>query len=302
MASREAEVLSALYRNWAERIAANPGMPIDKFRALFEEWATVTGEPDGILFEDAAIDGLPILWARPPHRLDALLISFHGGGYVTGSRSSHRKLFGHIAAATGVPTMIVEYRRAPEHPYPAAVEDGLKAYRWALDSGIKANNIAFVGDSAGGGLSVSTALAARRDGLPMPGALFLMSPWLDLGATGRSYDSNADRDLIVSRSVIEGLVPAILGEHGSIDDPIANPIKADPSHLPPMLIQVGADESFLDDSRDFTAAARRAGVEVDLVVVPEMQHVFQFLAGNAPEADAAIRQAGAWLRARLASV
>lgn len=300
MASPESDVLADLYRDWAMRMAADPAMPIDEFRDMFEEWATVTAEPTDVAYEDTAIDGIPALWARPAsHRQDMLLICFHGGGYVTGSRASHRKLFGHIAVAAKASALIVEYRRAPENPYPAAVEDALTAYRWALGSGLQARTIAFVGDSAGGGLAVALALAARRDGLPAPGAIFVMSPWLDLEAKGQSYNTNAGVDLIVSRPVIQGLVPMLLGSTGSLEDPIANPIRCDPAGLPPVLIQTGADESFLDDSRNFAALAKQARVDVELDVVPGMQHVFHFLGGVAPEADAAIARAGVWLEAKL---
>lgn len=302
MASRETETLADLYRDWASRMAANPEMPIDEFRTMFEEWADVTAEPAGVAYEETTVEGIPALWARPsPQRQDSLLICFHGGGYVTGSRASHRKMFGHIAKAAGVPALIVEYRRAPENPYPSAVEDALTAYRWAVASGVTAKRIAFVGDSAGGGLSVATALAAQRDDLPVPGAIFIMSPWLDLAATGASYDDNAEVDLIVSRAIILSLAPALLGPNGSLKDPIANPILADPAGLPPLLIQVGGHETFLDDSRTFAALAKEAGVDVELDVIPEMQHVFQFLGGVAPEADAAIERAGVWLKAKLSA-
>ena len=300
MASPESEVLADLYRDWGKRMAADPEMQIDQFRAMFEEWAAITAEPADVAYEEAAIDGIPALWARPvSHRQDVLLICFHGGGYVTGSIASHRKMFGHFAVAAKASALIVEYRRAPENPYPAAVEDALTVYRWALGSGLKAKNIAFIGDSAGGGLAVALALAARRDGLPVPGAIFVMSPWLDLEAKGQSYDTNSGVDLIVSRPVIQNIVPMFLGATGSVEDPIANPILADPAGLPPVLIQVGAYESFVDDSRNFTALAKQAGVEVELDIVPEMQHVFHFLGGVAPEADAAIARAGAWLEAKL---
>ena len=300
MPSKQSEILSDLYRDWARRMASNPTMPVDEFRDLFEEWATVTAPPANVTFKDDAVGDIPVTWARPADAGEGLLICLHGGGYVTGSRASHGKLFGHIAAAAGVPAMIVEYRRAPESPYPAALQDALACYRHATDGGTDHRHIAFVGDSAGGGLCVSAALAALRDGLPMPAALFLMSPWLDLSASGETYDTNATNDLIVSRPVIQGLVPAVLGEHGSIDDPIANPILADPTGLPAILIQVGGHESFVDDSRTFTAKAKQANVPIDLEIVPEMQHVFHFLGGTAPEADEAIARAGAWLQAKLA--
>ncbi|VWX49955.1 alpha/beta hydrolase [Novosphingobium sp. 9U] len=299
MPSQESEALSDLYRDWSRRMAANPAMAIDEFRDLFEEWAGVTGTPEKITFTEAMVGDIPVTWARPDDTSERLLVCLHGGGYVTGSRASHGKLFGHIALATAASALIVEYRRAPESPYPAALEDALACYRHALASGVAPERIAFVGDSAGGGLCISAALALRRDGLPRPGAIFLMSPWLDLSASGESYDSNAEHDLIVSRPVIQGLVPALLGEHGDINDPIANPILADPNGLPPLLIQVGGHESFVDDSRAFAAKAQQAGVTVELEIVPEMQHVFHFLAGAAPEADAAIQRAGAWLKAQL---
>lgn len=300
MASRESEALADLYRDWSARMAANPEMPLDDFRDMFEEWATVTAEPAGVAFEETSVEGIPALWARPAGvNKDLLLICLHGGGYVTGSPASHRKMFGHIAAAAGASALLVDYRRAPENPYPAAVDDALAAYRWALSTGVKAKNIAFVGDSAGGGLSVAAALAARRDGLPVPGAIYIMSPWLDLDALGGSYDANAGVDLIVSRPVILSLVPALLGAGGSTKDPIANPMLADPEGLPPLLIQVGGHEVFLDDSRKFAALAQGAKVDVELDIVPEMQHVFQFLGGVAPEADAAINRAGAWLETKL---
>lgn len=300
MASRESEALADFYRNWAGRMAANPEMPIEQFREMFEEWATVTAEPDGVTYEEATLDGIPALWARPaPQQQDCVLLCFHGGGYATGSRASHRKMFGHVAKAAGIPALIVEYRRAPENPYPAAVEDALTAYRWALASGVRPTRIALVGDSAGGGLSVAAALAAKRDGLPLPGAIFIMSPWLDLEANGASYDDNAAVDLIVSRPIVHNLAAALLGPDGSVKDPFANPILADPTGLPPLLIQVGGYEMFLDDSRTFAARAKEAGVDVELDVFPEMQHVFQFLGGVAPEADAAIKRAGAWLEVKL---
>ncbi len=299
MASHESEALAGLYRNWAARMAADSTMPLEQFRAMFEEWATVTAEPADVSFLEGDVGGVPVLWARPANASGALLICLHGGGYVTGSRASHRKLFGHIAAAANTVALIVEYRRAPEHPYPAALADALSVYRAMLDAGTDPATTALVGDSAGGGLSIGTALALRRDRLPQPGAIYLMSPWLDLGATGASYDTNSGVDLIVSRPVIESLVPAILGDAGSPDDPIANPILADPVGLPPILIQVGAFEVFLDDSRRFAEQARQAGVSVDLDIVPEMQHVFHVLAGAAPEADAAVARAGAWLKDRL---
>jgi acetyl esterase/lipase len=302
MASRESEQLADLYRHWSRRIAADPAMPIANFRALFEEWESVTAEPEGVTYKEGAIGDVPVLWAYPePHDAERLLICLHGGGYVTGSSASHRKMFAHIARQSATPALIVDYRRAPEHPYPAPLEDALACYRAALGMGIQARKIGLVGDSAGGGLCVSTAVAARDTGLGSPGTVFLISPWLDMEVRGASYEVNAQNDLIVSRGILESLVPAVLGADADVGDALANPIRADLAGFPPTLIQVGSEEVLLDDSRAFAERARRIGVEIDLEVIDGMQHVFTFLAGVAPEADGAIERAGRWLTARLDS-
>jgi monoterpene epsilon-lactone hydrolase len=174
------------------------------------------------------------------------------------------------------------------------------AYGWLLDQRIKPNHIALTGDSAGGGLAITTILRVREQGLPLPAATMPLSPWLDMDARGASFETNKGNDVLNSREIIVGMSTTFLGEHGNRRDPLANPLLGDLRGLPPVYIQVGGYETLLDDSRALAEALRRAGGQVRLDVFPEMQHVFQFLAGVAPEADEAIGKLAAWVRPKLA--
>jgi acetyl esterase/lipase len=174
-----------------------------------------------------------------------------------------------------------------------------RSYKWLLDQGLRPNHVALIGDSAGGGLAVTTILRAREQGLPLPAATMPLSPWLDMDATGETFETNAAKDLIVTREVIQIMASMFLGEGGNRQDPLANPLRADLRDFPPIYIQTGADETLLDDSRKLANLARKSSVDVTLEVVAEMQHVFQFLAGTAPEGDAAIRRLADWARPKL---
>ena len=240
------------------------------------------------------------MWATPKRCAKSrVLLCAHGGGYVVGSMYTHRKAYGHVAKAVGCRALIVNYGRAPENIHPGPVDDMVKTYKWLLDQGIQSGHIAFIGDSAGGGLAVTTILRARERGLPLPAATMPLSPWLDMDAGGETFETNRERDLLVSRDVIATMAGTFLGENGNRNDPLANPLHAELRGLPPMYIQTGADETLLSDSHDLADLARRSGVQVTLEVVPEMQHVFQFLAGAAPEADAAIARLAKWVRPHL---
>jgi monoterpene epsilon-lactone hydrolase len=175
----------------------------------------------------------------------------------------------------------------------------VRSYQWLLDQGIRPDHVALIGDSAGGGLAVTTILRARDQGLRLPAATMPLSPWLDMEATGETFETNAAKDLLVTRDIIQTMAGTFLGESGNRHDPLTNPLYADLTGFPPMYIQVGADEALLDDSRKLADLARKTGVDVRLEVVPAMQHVFQFLAGTAPEADAAIRRLADWVRPKL---
>ncbi|MGH7030076.1 MAG: alpha/beta hydrolase [Stellaceae bacterium] len=300
MASKQAEELNTLYRGWVAALEANPEMPLDELRHMFEKWDSITGEPGGIDYSETVAGEVPALWAAPKGCAeDRVLLCAHGGGYVVASMYTHRKTYAHVAKAIGCRALIVDYRRAPEHVHPGPVNDMANSYKWLLDQGIHPDHVALVGDSAGGGLAVTTLLRARQQGLPMPAATMPLSPWLDMEASGETFATNAGRDLLVSREIIQAMAGMFLGENGNRQDPLANPLLADLADLPPMYIQVGADETLLDDSRGLADRARRSGVDVTIEIVPQMQHVFQFLAGTAPEADAAIRRLAQWVRPKL---
>ncbi len=300
MPSKQSEQLVTLYKGWIAALTANPDMPLDELRAMFEHWGDVTAEPGGVDYIETDAGGVPALWAVPKGCTEnRVLLCAHGGGYVTGSMYTHRKVYGHFAKAIGCRALIVHYGRAPENVHPGPVADMVKAYRWLLHQGITPNHIALTGDSAGGGLAITTILRLRDEGLPMPAATMPLSPWLDMDATGATFDSNKERDVLVTREIIQGMSAAFLGEGGDRRHPHANPLHGDLRGLPPVYIQVGGHETLLDDSRALADALRRVDGDVTLDVRPEMQHVFHFLAGVAPEADEAIGQLAAWVRPKL---
>lgn len=299
MASAQAEMLKDLYKGWVARMGANPEMGLDEMRDLFEEWHLPTAEPEGVTYAEVDAGGVPAIWCSPVGCDESRVIFYtHGGGYVVGSMHTHRKLGGHLAKAAGCRALVIDYRRAPEHPHPQPVEDAVRAYRWLLDQGIEAGHIVTCGDSAGGGMCTTMVLQARDEGLPLPAGIMPLSPWYDMEGKGDSIDGNASVDVLVQREILMGMATTFLGE-ASPADPLANPLYADLAGLPPVLIQVGGDEALLDDSHRFAARAEEAGVDVSVEVYPEMQHVFQFLAGRAPEADDAVAKLGAWAKARM---
>lgn len=224
---------------------------------------------------------------------------FHGGGYRLGSVASHRDLIARIADASGCRVLAIDYRLAPEHRFPAALDDALAAYDWLRGQGMKPESIAFAGDSAGGNLVLASMLRLRDRRLSLPAAGVLMSPWTDLAATGASYVSRAEADPIHTRPMILALAKNYLGDDGDPRQPLASPLYADLAGLPPLLIQVGDRETVLDDSIMFVEKARTAGVDVDLRVWDGMIHVFQMFGTELVEARQAVGDIGRFLRQHL---
>jgi len=254
-----------------------------------------------VSIEETKINGLHAEWYRPEEvRPGKLLLYIHGGAFVLGSCVSHRGLVTKIARAAGVEAVLPEYRLAPEHPYPVGLQDCIGVYRALLEKGHKPEDIIVGGDSAGGGLSVSMMLELRHAGVPLPAALLLLSPFLDLTASGESATTRADQDPwfnVENMSVVANHYCS--GE--DLKDPLLSPIFANVSGLPPTMIQVGDHEILLSDSTRMADKLREAGVEVDIEVFPEMWHVFQLFAGKMPEGTAAIKKIGSYIKDRLSA-
>ncbi|MDV6212706.1 alpha/beta hydrolase [Rhodococcus erythropolis] len=296
MHSTESRSLGEYYAENAAVLGAAPDVSLPLMRALLEGVHRCSAEPAGVTYADVTAGALPATWCVPTS-IDAsrVILYFHGGGFVLQSRHSHRKLAGHLAAAAGARVLVVDYRQAPENPFPAQLEDASTVYSWLLDQGIDSRHIALAGDSAGANLAVTTALAARDKGLDLPVAIVALSPWFDMENTSSTLDSNAAHDALVQRALVEQMATMFLGPNGSARDPLANPLYADLVGLPPIYISAGGHEALLDDGVRFADRAEKAGVAVTMEIEPEQQHVFHFMAGNAPEADKALAAAAEWL-------
>jgi acetyl esterase/lipase len=298
LASKEAEGTFELFRQLREQ-TAGAEFSLEDVRASGEQFGALTAEPEGVSFSPVDVAGIPGQWILPDGVSgDGVLLYLHGGGYMTCSVNSYRKMVGHIAKAADLRALAIDYRLAPEHPHPAQVEDAAAAYRWLLDNGHDPSRIAIAGDSAGGGLTMLTLLRLRADGTPLPAAAVLLSPFVDLESSGESMRTRAELDLLITAEGGKHAVSLFL-PGGDLRDPAVSPLHADLSGLPPIYIQVGDHEVLLDDSTRLCERLQAAGVDVRLDIFPEMQHVFQICAGNVPEADEAIGKVGAWLPSRL---
>jgi len=297
--SPESTFLRDLYAGWLQRLGANPEMDIDTVRDIFEEWHLPTLEAPGVAYENVNAGSTPALWCTPEGAAtDRVLLYFHGGGCVVGSMYSHRKLAGHLAKAAGARALVLDFKRAPEAPFPSQIDEGVAAYQWLLDQGIAPGHIATIGDSAGGNLAITVPLKLRDLGLPLPGAIVPISPWIDMELSLEAFETRAATDAIWARPMWEQMVTTYLGT-ASTKDPLATPLNADLTGLPPASCVAGDDEVLVGATTAFAQLAEKAGVDVTLHVEPGMQHVYQCLAGRAPEADASVAAIGAWLRPRL---
>lgn len=231
---------------------------------------------------------------------DRVILYLHGGGYVMGSIDTHRELVARLSKAAQARVLALDYRLAPENPFPAAVDDSIAAYRWLLAQGYKPGRIVVAGDSAGGGLTVSTLLALRDIGAPVPAGAACISPWVDFEAEGESMTSRAARDPLVSREMILSIAKMYMGEKGNLREPLAAPINAVLNDLPPLFIQVGDAETLLDDSTRLADHAEEAGVDVTLQIWEEMPHVWHLAAPVLPEGQEAIEKIGEFVLKRTA--
>ncbi len=227
------------------------------------------------------------------------LLYLHGGGYVVGSLDTHRELAARFGRAAGCRVLLIDYRLAPEHVHPAAIDDAVAAYRWLLAQGSTPAQLAIAGDSAGGGLTIATLVALRDLGVSLPRAGVCFSPWVDMEATGASMDT-ITKDPMLNRSLILHFARFYLG--GAVDPktPLASPLHADLHGLPPLLIQASSHEVLLDDATRIAAKATAAGVDCTLDLTDEVPHVWQVFASMLPEGQQALDRAGEFLRRHLA--
>lgn len=295
--SAQADALRALYADWSEIMAGTPNLTTRLLRSLFDEWHQPTVEPEDVTYREETVGGVPGIWALPVGTDHSkVLLYTHGGGFAVGSAASHRKLAGHVAKSLGVAAFVLDYRRAPEHRHPAQLDDGVAAFTALLDRGIAAEDITTIGDSAGGNLAIAIALALREQGKPVPGGVIAFSPWLDMENKGETLVSNDATDALITPALLEGMIAGVLGDEVDPTTPLANPLYADFTGFPRLYVNAGSVESLLDNATRLADRARAADVDVTLSIVDGMQHVFPFLAGRAPEADAEIQALARWYR------
>jgi len=270
-------------------------------RARYEAMAAKFPLPKGVTVEAAHVGGRYAEWLRPVDSAnDRAILYLHGGAYTVGSCNTHRALAMRIGVASATPVLLLDYRLAPEHPFPAALDDTLAAFGELISvQGIAPGRIAVIGDSAGGGLALSLTVRLRDEGTPLPAAVVCLSPWTDLELANESVINRAKHDIFFPTT--EGLrnSAALYAGKMPLRYPYISPIHASMHGLPPLMIQVGDDEILLDDSRVLVQRARAAGVDVSLSVWKGMWHVWHVFAPTCREANEAIRDIGTFVRQRL---
>jgi epsilon-lactone hydrolase len=269
-------------------------------RARLDEVGSVWPPAADVKFTGVDIGGIDGEWSMVPGSDDArVLIYFHGGGYCSGSIRSHRRLVSEAGRAAGIRTLAVGYRLAPEHPFPAAFDDALSAWRFVRRQGIAAAHVAVGGDSAGGGLTAALINRLREAGEEQPACAWLVSPWTDLTMSGSTLSSKDAVDPLIHKPYLEELAGAYLPAAIDRKDPRVSPLYADLRGFPPTLIQIGSDETLLDDSVRFAAAAGNADVAVTLEIWPHMIHAWPMWNAHLEDGRRALASAGAFMRAHL---
>lgn len=295
-----------------------PGMPIDKLkellrerraeranlstvaekRAMMEELSERFPTPDDALVESVSANGVPAEWvAAPGANLNRQVLYLHGGGYVQGSPNSHRSLGYNLSKASDARVLMLDYRLAPEHVFPAAVDDAVAGYKWMLSQGAHPSKIVIGGDSAGGGLTISALVAVRDAGLPLPAGGLCISPWTDLSQSGDSIVLREQEDPMLNAESLQWFADHYLGDTDP-ETPLASPIHADLSGLPPLLVQVGTSEVLYDDSTRLAEKAQLAGVSVTLKPWAEMVHVWHIFSPLITQGQDAVAEAGQFINAR----
>ncbi len=281
-------------------LAASPsGLSYQDLRLVYDGLGSQFPTAEDVTLTADTAGNVAVEWTSTPGAAkDRAILYLHGGGYVIGSILSHRHLAAELGRSAGTQTLAVDYRLAPEHPFPAAVEDALEGYKHLLAKGFKPQNIAIAGDSAGGGLTVATLLAIRDAGLAQPACGYCISPWVDLEGVGGSMTSKAAEDPMVQYEALAAW--AGMYAPNDVRAPLVSPIHADLRGIAPLLIQVGSAETLLDDSIRLAGVAGAAEVSVRTEVWPEMIHVWHFFFPVLTDARKALADAGAYIKAAMA--
>lgn len=273
---------------------------VDGSRLALEEMMSQLPLDDDMVYEGINAGGVAAEWistgdSTGENSNGKVMLYLHGGGYVIGSMRAYRGFLSKVSRATDARVLGLEYRLAPEFPFPAALDDAVAAYRWLLSQGIDPGRIVIGGDSAGGSLTIATLVALRYLGEPMPAAGVCISPWVDLEGTGETMTSKAEVDPIVQKEMLEFMAQLYMGDRDR-RTPLASPLYADLRGLPPLLIQVGTAETLLDDSTRLAERAKSSGVNVELDIWEDMVHVWPIFAPVLPEGQQAIERIGDFVR------
>lgn len=301
MTSYRGRILKKILRASMARLRKRKPKTLEEYRRRLDEIAKRIPVTPGVKVDSTMIKGCYAEWLIPLSRKfhDASTIFYlHGGGYSAGSTITHRALGASIAKKSGVRVLLLEYRLAPEHPFPAALEDAVATYQWLLEQGCPPERIAFAGDSAGAGLCIATTLYLRDHNLPLPKAIACISPWVDLLHSGESHKQNAAIDPLLVTSDAEE-VALYYTDAENLRNPLISPIYANLQGLPPVLIQVGSEEILLDDAKTLAQKIKEVGGEIELKIWEGMWHVWHIAGMVLPESEKALEEIAGFLRAQI---
>ncbi len=299
MPSEAFQAAVAAMREQMRQAANNPASDLATTRAGFEEGYRSAPVPDEVIFEPVDAGGVPAEWVTPPEvEGNRTIIYLHGGGYVVGNLNTHRHVVSRLALMAKARLLNVDYRLAPEHPYPAALDDAVAAWRWHLANGGEAAHTAVAGDSAGGGLTIALCMRLRDEGLEQPGCATPISPWTDLTFSGDSATERAHRDPMISGADTLGGMVQAYAAGADPTEPYVSPVFGSFENLPPMLIQVGTEEVLFDDSTRVVKGIENANGSVEFRPWDDMIHVWHLMAGFVPEAEEGIAELADFILAR----
>ena len=276
-------------------------MTIDEMRRGMESRTKLANLPRKTKIEKVSFNGISAEWicAKEAHE-GRVILYLHGGGYNIGSPNTHRELAAHISMASGAKVLLPDYRLAPEHPFPSALEDATSAYRWLLDTGLTGGDISIAGDSSGGGLSIATSISLRDAGEPSPASIVCISPWTDLEMSGNSIKTHAEIDPMLNLQSLKIMASNYIGD-ADPRSPLISPIHADLKGISPLLIHVGSDEMLLDDSTRIAEKAKSAEVDVTIKIYDQMWHAWHLNVRLMPEAKNAIQELSSFIRKHFAN-